>query len=260
MASEQYQVALVDCLSKVESMLGTIHGTDDALSEAKSRRQIIEAKVIEMRQQLFKINEASIKSIGFLDSIQEIFVETHHLLSEIQLISMSSPKIMDNDDTFTWKVNTLVLLNNETGMMHSDAFQSSQWGYKMRISICLEADSQSLKRFLLIYFFIMRGAYDSILHWPFSYPITVCLVDLVRGQNHMVHSIRPDSQAAMFGKPLNEANTPYPIAQFCSLEKLSEDGSSYIQDGYMFLKLHICFTGEDVNPFESIDSIKLSKS
>ena len=134
--------------------------------------------------------------------------------------------------------------------MHSCSFQSSQSGYKMAINVAVQTDEHRKNRHVLVSFVIFRGDYDGILSWPFSYPVTLCLADLSGGPNHILHTFRPDSQAAIFDRPLDNANVPYHIPRFCAIEKLVENGSNYVRDGNMFLRLHIDFTGTGVHPFQ----------
>jgi hypothetical protein len=185
-----------------------------------------------------------------LETIQQMFMEMNELIDEIQTKYTTSPTLLDADDTYTLKVNVLLLLNNDSPTMHSGSCQSSQCGYKMGINITMQTDEQSKTRHILVSFVIFRGDYDAILCWPFCYPITICIMDLSGGPNHIHRSFQPDSQAAIFGRPFDNANAPYHITRFCALEKLIENGSNYVRDGDMFVKLHVDFTGTGIHPFQ----------
>jgi hypothetical protein len=248
--NEQCQRILVEYLEKIESAIQETVSINDDCMTLSSTRQVIETKIKQIREQLVKLNQASVISIKLIESLNQMFVEINQLISEIKFKSVIGPNLMDSDDTYTWKINVHLLLNDTSSTMHSDMFQCSQWGYKMGMSINLQTDEQNKTRYLQVCFVIFRGDFDAIVRWPFSYPITFCLVDLAENKNHIIHSIRPDSQTAIFGRPLDNANKPYRIARFCSSEKVSEIGSNYVRDGNMFLRMYIDFTEKGVHPFQ----------
>jgi hypothetical protein len=208
-----------------------------------------EAKAIEIREQLKKFNEESMNILDRVENLSKMLMDMKRLADDIKSEPVTGPNLMDADDTYTLKINLLLLLNDDSLTIHSNPFQSSQFGYRMRMSMTTQTDQQSNQRFILPSFAMLRGNYDPILCWPFSYPIALCLVDLTGAQNHVRHSIKPDSQTAIFGRPLGDANTPYQFTHFYPFAKLIENGSNYVRDDNLFLRIHIDYTETGVHPF-----------
>ncbi|CAF1134083.1 unnamed protein product [Adineta steineri] len=211
----------------------------------------METRAMEAREQLRTLSESSLNTVKFLETIQQMFNEMNKLISEIREKCSMNPTILDDNDTYTLKINVLLLLNNNSAAMHSGSVHSSKCGYNIGISVAMETDEQVNHRYVHVSFMICRGDYDAILYWPFSYPITISLVDLSGGSNHIFHSIQPGSQAEIFNRPLSTANMPYQISRFCSAEKLAETDSNYVRDGNMFVRLHVDFTETDHFPYQS---------
>ena len=249
--NEEYIQMLSEYLRRVES---TIQGADSINNDCirlNSERQLLETKITEIREKLSKLNETSFNNTKLIENLAETYMDLKKLIDEIQSKSVIGPALMDADDTYTWKINILVLLNDTTQTTYSGPFQCSQWGYRLGMSMTLQMDDQNIQRNVVVSVVFFRGDYDAILDWPFSYPMALCLIDLAGAQNHIVHSVLPDSRTAIYGRPLNNANVPLQITQFCPLEKLVENGTNYVRDGNMFLRLHIDFTKKGVHPFQS---------
>jgi hypothetical protein len=248
--NEQYLQMLAEYLQRLESTIQEADPISHECTRLNSEWEMLAAKIIEIRQQLRKLNEVATNGTKLLEDQNEIFMDLKRLIDEIRSKSAIGPVLMDAADTYTWKVNILLLLNDNSLTIHSGPFQCSQWGYRFGISMTAQIDEPNSYHTIAVSFAIFRGEYDAILHWPFSYPITLCLVDLDDAQNHIIHSVLPDSRSAIFGRPSSDANTPYHITRFCPVNKLVENGTSYVRDGYIFVRMHTDFTGKGVHPFQ----------
>jgi len=249
LVSEQHQRIAAEYLPRIELTRQEIDSINNVYVELNSKRQMTEAKTIEIREQLKKFNEESVNILRRIENLSEMLMNMKILSDEIKSKPVTGPSLMDADDTYTLKINLLPLLDDESLTIHSNPFQSSESGYRMRMSMTTQTDQQSKQRFILPSFVILRGNYDSILCWPFSFPIALCLVDLTGAQKHVRHSIKPESQAGIFGRPLDDANTPYQISHFYPIAKLVENGSNYVCDDKIFLRIHIDYTERGVHPF-----------
>jgi hypothetical protein len=247
--SEQQKRIATECLPRIEVALQEIDSPNKDCVELNSKGQLTTSKTMETREQLKKLNEDSLNIIKVIESLDKMLMDMNEQTKDIRSKSMTRSNLMDADYTYTLKVNMLLILNDDSHKVHSDPFQSSQWGYKMGISMAIQTDEQNKQRSIVVSFIIFRGDYDSILHWPFSYPITICLVDLTGTRKHVIHSIQPDSQIAIYGRPIDNANIPYEIPQFCPIEKVLENASNYICDDSIYLRIHIDFTKTGVHPF-----------
>ncbi|CAF4279863.1 unnamed protein product, partial [Rotaria sordida] len=94
---------------------------------------------------------------------------------------------------------------------------------------------------------IMRNDYDAILHWPFSYEVSFCLIDqstLNNNQHNTTASFWPDIRLDCFQRPVYNMNHSYGIKEFCSLVEFEQNKSFYIRDNIMFIEANINFLTE----------------
>lgn len=249
LANEQYLQMLSEYLKIVESTVQQTDPIADDCVRLNSEREILEHKFGEIRKQLKAINDASANNVKLIQTLNELVMDLKRLIDEIDSKPVGGPLLIDDNDIYTWKISSVFLFNDSTSTVQSGPFQTAQWGYKLGMSMTLQIDEQNLQRNVAASFVIFRGEYDAILQWPFPYPIALCLVDLAGTQNHIIHCIVPDTRSVTFGKPSNTANMPYHIAQFCPIERLVENGTNYVRDGNMYVKLHVDFTKKGVHPF-----------
>jgi len=239
-----------ECLLRVESELQLIDSTDKEYNELNSKRQMMDAKSKEIRNKIKMYSEDLAKIIERIESLYQLLADMDQQINEIKSNSVTGPNLTDENDIYLWTVNFLILLSENSSPIYSGPFQTSQWGYKVGTSMAIQMNEKSKRGFISVSFIIFRGDYDSILQWPFPYPVTLCLVDLRGKQKHVIHSIRPDSRTAIFGRPLDDANVPYQIAEFCPVQKLIENGNNYVSDDKIFVRIHVDFTETGAHPFE----------
>ncbi|CAF1200930.1 unnamed protein product [Rotaria sordida] len=117
--------------------------------------------------------------------------------------------------------------------IYSSPFYSSLTGYKLCLRLYLNGDSDVRGRFISLFLIIMRNDYDAILHWPFSYEVSFCLIDqstLNNNQHNMTASFWPDIGLDCFQRPVYNMNHGYGIKEFCSLVEFEQNKSFYIRD------------------------------
>lgn len=261
LVGEQHQRIAIECLPRIETTLEEVQSTNNALLELESKRQTTEAKITDIREQSKKFHEDLVSAQTLIENLSKMLTDMKYLSDSVMSKSATGPNIMDFDNTFTWKINLLNLFNDNSLPIYSAPFQSSQWGYRIKMGMSTHTIEQSKERFIVPSFTILRGDYDSILEWPFPYLITLSLVDLTGQQKHITHSIQLDAtRAAIFGEPLGETNTSCQISGFYSIAKLAERGSNYVQDDNIFIRTHIDFTKTSVHLFQSRESLKTDKS
>ena len=246
--NEQYQEQLVGCLQQIEAQMQMIDQVNNESTNMASTQNNIKMRLTEIHEQLVGIQEV-FADVQLVTDLNEIIAQIDQFFAVTESLYLIELHLMGSDDIFTWKVDSLLLLGDNLPTLYSDAFQSSRWGYRMRIGIAIKKDEQTQIRCVLVSFIIMRGEYDPILCWPFPYPITCCLVDLAGAKKHIVKSIQPDSQTAIFGKPSSDMNKPYYLVEFCPLDSLIDAQSRFIRDQSMFLRCHIDFTKLGIHPF-----------
>jgi hypothetical protein len=244
---EQYQRNLVECLGRMELLFHEIDPIIANCARVTAERQEIETKINEFRAQVSKIKELSNNSAKLLESLHQILVNMHKILDEIKLKSVTGPKLISLDSTYTWKVNISLLINNVQAIQ-SEAIHTSKSGYKLMLSCEIYVDAQKQKRYISISLILLRGEFDAILPWPMVFPITLSIIDLTTAKKHISHPIPCDSRISAFNKPTGDANIPFRIAQFCAVDTLLENGNNYIQDGFIFIQMYLDFTAPSANP------------
>ena len=105
--NEQHQQIAVECLQRVESVLQEISPVNDDCVELNSKREMMETRIRKTREDLRKLNEVSVSCIKLLELIQQMFAEMKELINEIQTKYMTSPTLLDDNDTYTMKFNVL---------------------------------------------------------------------------------------------------------------------------------------------------------
>lgn len=150
-------------------------------------------------------------------------------------------------ETEKWTINystfDLVVdaLSERQTSISSPPFYSSLTGYKMCVRLYLNGDGSARDNHISIFFVLMRGPYDAILKFPFSYEVTFCLFDQTSQQRHVVHSFRPDVKSSSFQRPRSELNMASGIPKFARLSMIQMPNSAYVRDDTMFIKIMVDF-------------------
>ena len=246
--NQQYCNQLMASVQHIETEMQSINRITGESVSIATTQNTIKTRLLEMCEQLARMQEL-FGNTQVISDINQIIVEISDLFTIAESYYVIELQLMGLDDVFTWKIDSLLLLANNLPTLDSVPFQSSRWGYRMKIGISVKIDEKTKIRCVLLSFTIIRGEYDPILFWPFSYPLTFCLVDLAGTKKHILKSVVPDSQEAIFGRPCSDANKPYCIDEFCQFDALIDAQSRFIRDQSMFLKLHIDFTSHGLHPF-----------
>ncbi|CAF1474887.1 unnamed protein product, partial [Didymodactylos carnosus] len=193
------------------------------------------------------------------NQIKESFAETETDINVIKLnreilqqeISSMKQKIDDSqslayDGTLTWKTSNVSdkmadAQSERQTSIYSPPFYSSPTGYKMRARLYLQGDGNARRTHMSLFFVIMRGKYDAILKWPFSFKVTFCLYDQSGQQQHIVDSFRPDIKSNSFQRPRSEMNIASGIPKFFPLPMIEQVDNNYIKDDTMYIKVIVDF-------------------
>ncbi|CAF0872261.1 unnamed protein product [Rotaria sordida] len=158
-----------------------------------------------------------------------------------------SKTYIHNDGTYLWRIDNIQqLFRNAKNASKpisiiSPSFYTSKYGYKLSLRLYLNGDTSVRDKYLSLYITIMRGEYDSLLNWPFKYPITLCLYDRNSKQDHVVHTITPDLDSDSFQQPKMDANKSGGIPEFCPLWKIFNQEFGYVQQDTMYIKAFVDF-------------------
>ncbi len=125
--------------------------------------------------------------------------------------------------------------------IYSPPFYSSPNGYKMCARLYLYGDGDGKRTHLSIFFVLMRGEYDAVLQFPFTFKVTFCLYDQTDQQKHIIDTILPDVKSISFQRPRFNMNPASGISKFFPLAILQQDNNPYIRNDTMFIKIVVHF-------------------
>ncbi|CAF1145246.1 unnamed protein product [Didymodactylos carnosus] len=194
---------------------------------------------INQSRQTILANNSSINSVQLnQDVLQQ---EAIYLKEGMENIASAS-----YDGTYLWKVKNVAELmryaqSEQQTSVYSTPFYSSRNGYKMCMRLYLNGDGNARRTHLSLFFVVMRGEYDAILKWPFSYKITFCLFDQSGQQRHIIDSFRPNIESNSFQQPQMDMNIASGISKFFPLTMLQQDEHSYVKNDTIFIKCIVNF-------------------
>jgi TNF receptor-associated factor 2 len=170
------------------------------------------------------------------------------------------------DGTMIWKIYNVRekmydAQSERQPSIYSPAFYTSETGYKLCIRLYLNGDGSARGTHISIFLVILRGKYDALLKWPFSYRVSFCLFDQrtliesdkTKQAKHIIESFRPDTNSISFQRPRSAMNIASGIPKFFPLVDLNqpEEINRYIINDTMFIKVFIDFIGlsKSILPF-----------
>ena len=126
--------------------------------------------------------------------------------------------------------------------IYSPIFYSSSYGYNMRARLNLYGDGLARSTHMSIFLVILKGEYDGILTWPFTYLVTFRLFDQSGQNHHIVDSFHPDTKSDSFRRPCSDMNIASGILKFCPIEAIQQE-NCYVKDDTMFIEIMVDFLG-----------------
>jgi len=143
------------------------------------------------------------------------------------------------DGQLVWKITDYARRRNDAVAgqqlsLYSPCFYTSRYGYKMCARLYLNGDGKGRGTHISVFFVVMRGQYDALLHWPFRQKVTFMLLDQ-DNVKHVIEAFRPDLNSSSFQRPRRETNIASGCPMFCSLDELNNH--TYIRDDTMFIKV-----------------------
>ncbi|CAF1453172.1 unnamed protein product [Adineta ricciae] len=196
--------------NQIQSLKSSIEETNQFMSASQTQQSLLQTEMETMKE---KINELSTQ--------------------------------VCNDGTFIWKITDVAqkisdaIAERQTSI-YSPPFYSSSNGYKMCMRLYVNGDGQARRTHLSLFFVLLRGEYDAILDWPFSYKVTFCLFNQ-QDKRHLIDSFRPDPKSNSFQRPRTGMNIASGIPRFCPLTSIHQANSPYVRDDCMFIRCIIDF-------------------
>ena len=118
----------------------------------------------------------------------------------------------------------------------SPPFNSKPDGYKMCVCLYLNGCGAGQGTHLTVFFALMNGEYDAVLHWPFEHKVSLTLVDQDNKKDDINHSFNP-AELDTFSRPTDELDSLSGFTKFAPLSIL--DDPKYVKDDVMFIKVTV---------------------
>jgi len=127
--------------------------------------------------------------------------------------------------------------------LFSQPFNTSKHGYRLCGSLCLNGDGKGKGTHISAFISILKGAYDSLLKWPFCYRVSFYLLDQNSApdqRKHIKFSIKPNpcpENAPFLGQPKMDKNASFGGAKFVKHEDI--ESRPFVKDDTIFLKITV---------------------
>ena len=236
----------------VETDQETVRGLERSLAQLEGKTADHEVLFVESNRSIEQAN----RSVGNLRRLVETVQETvrglerrfeaieHTLaLRNVTLADLEEyirqQEFSSYDGQLLWKITEFSRRRNEAvsgkqESFYSPCFLTSRYGFKMCARIHLNGDGMGRGTHISLFFVVMPGQYDAILHWPFRQKVTFMLLDQDNVE-HVIDAFRPDPNSSSFQRPRRETNIASGCPMFCSLTELNNH--AYVRDDTMFLKI-----------------------
>ena len=227
----------------------------EKLTQLAEKVQKLNDETVELSRDFLKLNElcqVSVQEVNnFQSAISERTIAMSYLQPKQEAIQKEIEQIKQNfdenqyvstDGTLTWKVDRVAermadAQSERQPSIYSPIFYSAPNGYKMRARLYLHGDGNARRTHMSLFFLLMKGDYDALLQWPFSYKVTFCLFDQTGNNRHIIDSFRPDVKSNSFQRPKTDANIASGIPKFFPLPMIQQDDNPYVRDDTLYLKI-----------------------
>ena len=115
-------------------------------------------------------------------------------------------------------------------------FYSSRYGYKMCLRLYILGDGIGKGTHLSLFFVLMKGEFDAVLQWPFTYKVSFRLINQYHGRD-VVDVFQPDPMSSSFQQPTTDMNVASGCPRFLSLHELNS--VAFLKDDTIFIKAKV---------------------
>ncbi|CAF2767716.1 unnamed protein product [Rotaria sp. Silwood2] len=236
-------------LEELYEMLNILIGGVETLTNDQ-QRLVNESLQMQIRlpaltEELSKVKLSIEESNAFVEGVKHNQDILNQDLSSLQL-KINDLQCVSYDGTLVWKITNFLekmidAQSERQTSIYSPPFYSSPNGYKMRARLYLNGDGNARRTHMSLFFVLMRDLNDPILKFPFNYKVTFCLYDQTPSRQHIIDSFQPDIKSSSFQRPRSDMNIASGIPKFIPLEAIQQEGSPYIRNDTMFIKIMIDF-------------------
>ena len=145
------------------------------------------------------------------------------------------------DGTMIWKIPQFAqrmvdAQNGKYTSIFSLPFYTSRYGYKLCLRLYILGDGIGKGTHMSLFFVVVRGEFDNILQWPFTYKVTFRLLNQNDGKD-IVDSFLPDPMSSSFKKPKTDMNVASGCPRFVSIGDVRSGG--FVADDTIFIKAKV---------------------
>lgn len=201
---------------------------DRSLRETKDRMNCFQGQVNKFDDETFKRKILSLSKL--LSTVRE----------DCQKQMFDQPKVyrlLSVDNDFTWNVNIKSLFEKKVYQIDSEILKTCSAGYLIQFQLRVDRKKLHLSK-IDFGCVLITGDYDSILFWPFSFPITVSVLNL-RSTNHYSVTIDPKSDPDLFDRPNRNEKKYFYLDDFLDISTSTSEHANYIEDSKIFMRIHI---------------------
>lgn len=210
-----------------------------------------------LTQELNNIQKASSLETSHIDAIslnQNVLTQDITTFKQ-QIENVNQAVTYEPDGTMVWRITNVRekmydAQSERQTSVYSYPFYTSICGYKLSVRLYLNGDGSARGSHISIFLVILRGPFDALLKWPFSYRVSFCLCDQrttigTTQPKHIIESFRPDINSISFQRPRSAMNIASGIPKFCSLDELNrpENENLYVINDTIFIRTLIDFIG-----------------
>ncbi len=259
----------------IEQITAHLHEYYESLSTSTESIEILNDKILRLNSDILLLTN---QQLTFADDIEEANTNNFLQKNHIEAMSINENVLTQDftdmkqqveyenlgtkhcilDGTMIWKIYNVRekmydAQSERQTSIYSPSFYTSETGYKLCTRLYLNGDGTARGTHISIFLVVLRGEYDALLKWPFSYRVSFCLFDQrtliesdqIRQAKHVIESFRPDANSISFQRPCSAMNIASGIPKFFPLADFNqpEEINRYIIDDTMFIKVLIDFIG-----------------
>ncbi|XP_067825861.1 TNF receptor-associated factor 1 [Heptranchias perlo] len=230
---------LAECQSKVDALERKIQTFENIVTVLNREVEKTQTTMVAFERQN-KIDQDVIKGLERKVSDQQHLLALKDvILNELRMQMLALEQIA-YDGIFMWKIADISrkrqdAISGRVTSLYSPAFYTGRYGYKVCMRIYLNGDGAGRGTHVSLFFVVMRGDYDALLHWPFKQKVTFMLLDQ-NNREHLIDAFRPDLNSSSFQRPVNEMNIASGCPMFFPLSKLDTPKQAYVKDDTLFIK------------------------
>ncbi|PFX14515.1 TNF receptor-associated factor 6-like [Stylophora pistillata] len=148
--------------------------------------------------------------------------------------------------SYIWKIDNFRqcrqdAVNGVMTAIHSPAFHTSLYGYKLCMRINLNGVDSGVGKHVALFVHMMQGDYDSILEWPFTGRIALSILDQSDGaeyRHHISETLVAKPNLLAFQRPTAPRNYKgYGYVEFAPIDTIREP--QYVRNNTMLVRIQI---------------------